>query len=230
MNTNLEINEMISALIDGESIAKDTDTTAIRKDPLLVKRHQEYLQIGNLIRSLPTPQPSSKFVEEVLGRLPKKRSNNIVRLSFSLAAAAALLVAFAVGLYGLLPESPKEPAVNNMAAPSEPTPSLIHLDVPETTLASIQIENIEDNELEKTLAVFEVVPEEVLLIALAELVVEEETVYFATTEGIEVVSPWDENILQTPYSFVDIYTELETLNQAEVATFNELMRTTLATT
>ena len=69
--------------------------------------------------------------------------------------------------------------------------------MPETTLASIQIENIEDNEL-KTLAVFEVVPEEVLLIALAELVIEDEAVYFATTEGIEVVSPWDENILQTP--------------------------------
>lgn len=230
MNTNPEINEMISALIDSESTASDEDTAVIRKDPMLEKCHLEYLQIGNLIRALPTPEPSAKFVEEVLVRLPQKRSNNIVRLSFSLAAAAVLLTAFAAGLYRLLPESPMEPAVNNMAAPSEPTPSLIHLDVPETTLASIQIENIEDNELEKTLAVFEVVPEEVLLIALAELVIEDEAVYFATTEGIEVVSPWDENILQTPYSFVDIYTELETLNQAEVATFNELMRSTLATT
>jgi len=77
---------------------------------------------------------------------------------------------------------------------------------------------------------FEVVPVERLLIALAELVLEEEVRYAATTEGIEVVSPWDETIVQTPYSFVDIYTELETLNQAEVATFNALMRGTLAAT
>jgi hypothetical protein len=162
--------------------------------------------------------------------LPKRRSNNIICLSFSLAAAAVLLLAFAAGMYRLLPESQSVPTVNNIAVPPEPTPSLIHLDVPETTLASIQIENIEDNELEKTLALFEVVPVERLLIALAELVIEEEVRYAATTEGTVVVSPWDGEIVQPPYSFVDIYTELETLNQAEVATFNALLRGTLAAT
>ena len=71
MNTNPEINEMISALIDSESTASDEDTAVIRKDPMLEKCHLEYLQIGNLIRALPTPEPSAKFVEEVLVRLPQ---------------------------------------------------------------------------------------------------------------------------------------------------------------
>lgn len=230
MNTNPEINEVISALVDGESAAPDADAAEIRKDPLLEKRQREYLRIGNLIRALPTPEPSAQFVDEVVARLPQQRSHNIMRLSFSLAAAAVLLLAFAAGLNRLLPESQVEPVVNNIALPSEPASSLIDLDVPETTLASIQIENIADNELEKTLALFEVVPEERLLIALAELVIEEEVRYAATAEGIEVVSPWDETIVQPPYSFVDIYTELETLNQAEVATFNALLRGTLAAT
>jgi hypothetical protein len=230
MNTNPKINELISTLLDGESANPRADAAVIAQDLLLEKRQMEYRKIGNMMRNLPEPEVPDHFLDDVLARLPKKKPHNIVRITFSLAAAAVLLLALATTLYRLLPNTPLEPTIPDTPIANSSGISLIEFDVPETTLASIQIENIADSDIEKTLALFEVIPEEILLIALAELSSEEEARYYATAQGTEPLSPWDENLFAAPDSLVDIYTEMETLNEAEAAAFNELMRDALAAT
>ena len=228
MKTTNEMIELISSLIDGESETPEADAAEIRRDPLLEKRQWEYQRIGSLMRLRAAPAPSDDFVSGVLTAVRPKNQRNIMRLALSLAAAAVLLMATAVGIYQILPETPLEPAHHSANTPT--TSSLIHLDVPETTLASIQIESIDNNELEKTMALFEVIPEETLLIALAELVTEEETLYNATTGGATMLSPWDEKAFETPYLLVDIYMEMKTLEKDEAAAFNEMLRGALAAT
>lgn len=230
MNTNPEFIELVSALLDDESASPEADAALIAQDLLLEKQQAEYRKIGDMMRTLPDPEVPDRFVDDVLARLPKKNPHNIVRITFSLAAAAMLLFALATTLYRLLPNTPLEPIIPDAPIANNSGISLIEFDVPETTLASIQIENIADNEIETTLALFEVIPEETLLIALAELTIEAEARHYATTQGTEPLSPWDEIIFAGPDSLVDIYTELETFNEAESAVFNELMRDALAAT
>ena len=230
MNTNPEFIELVSALLDDESASPEADAAAIAQDLLLEKQQVEYRKIGDMIRALPDLEVPDHFVDDVLARLPKKKPHNIVRITFSLAAAAVLLFTLAATLYRLLPNTPLEPVIPDTPIANNSGISLMEFDVPETTLASIQIENIADNEIETTLALFEVIPEETLLIALAELTVEAEARYYATAQGTEPLSPWDENLFAAPDSLVDIYREMETLNEAEFAAFNELMRDALAAT
>ena len=230
MKNEQDFHELISALMDGESATPEEDTLLLHADPLLEKRQIQYQEIGRLMRTLPAPDPSIYFVDDVLARLSQKKQHNFMRISFTLAAAAVLLLAFSVGVYTLLPD--QVPDLTNPTHPlaSDAATSLAAFDTPETTLISNPIETIGNNEFEKTLAQFETIPEETLIIALAEMAVEEEQQYYATTEDTLAIPTFWNKWPTTSSSFPDVFLLLETLDNAETVALNTMLREALAET
>jgi len=222
--------ELISALMDGESATPEEDALLLHADPLLEKRQTQYQEIGRLMRTLPAPDPSIYFVEEVLAQLSPKKQHHFMRISFTLAAAAALLLAFSVGVYTLLPDQVPELTNPTHTLASDTAASLAAFDTPETTLISKPVETFENNEFESTMAQFETIPEEALIIALAEMVIEEEQQYYATTEDTLTVPTFWNKWPTTSSSFPDVFLLLETLDNAETAALNTMLREALAET
>ncbi|MCK5861818.1 MAG: hypothetical protein KAH38_05000 [Candidatus Hydrogenedentes bacterium] len=231
MKTNHNIHELISTLIDNESTSPKEDAARIQDNPALEKQQQQYREIGRIIRTLDAPDPSGNFVEEVLARLPQKKHYNVLRLSFTLVTAAILLLAFSVGIYQLLPNKIPDSPNSDASLAAINMPTRMHLDVPESVLLSFQAEIIRDNGLWETLDRFEAIPEESLLITLANMTASEEAAYDSESKEMLTTMPlWDTWPMTTSPSFFDAFLLLETLNNAEVTAFNDLLRGSLATT
>jgi len=229
MMNDFEMRERISAQIDGESANPDDAAALIQADAEMAAYYLQYQEISRLLHDLPAPEPSPNFVEKTLVRISASRSSYNRRRYFSLAAAAVFVLAFALFLYRLAPVSPGKSAGIPPKSTAQEEPSLMHLDVPEEQLQVLLPEIIASSDVEDAMTFLEYVPADRLILALAELTVDD---YYRQHAAAGDTVTQDDLIYDWTWSktdsFNDVFELLETANPAELDALNQFWRDILA--
>ncbi len=221
MTTEFEKYERISAFLDGESDAPEDDAQLLDDNDALKTVHRQYARIGRLTRSLSAPTPSTHFLANTLARLPESEHAGGKRWR-RLAAAAALLAALLLTSYLI------------GSGPGSRTPHV-------GPIASFEAEVTERSDMPwldgsaamlDTLALFEAIPTDDLLEALAVIAFDAHHHHASSADvGFASHAPlhWDEYwSLGTPGDFMEMYFWIETLDEADADALNEILRDALA--
>lgn len=124
----------LSAYLDGEADHPDRIARHLQHCEDCARRHIELLRLSAHLRALPSPPVRDSFARDVLARLHGEATNVTpwratkrrwpLRTTSGLAAAAALLLAAAIGLTLVPQEKRPAPAMASVSQPAAPAPTV----------------------------------------------------------------------------------------------------------
>lgn len=222
----LQKQERLGALLDGESPDPRGDLSWVKSDPDLLRRYQQYRQMRELVNTLEDPAPPPGFAAGVIARVSAPRRVLVPSYAYAL-AAGVMVVLGAFCLYLLAPVSPEAVPAPALIARDDAAGLLLPAD-PYAESWPPAADVPDSFELDEPMAALEGLSGEEVINALAVLTVVEDAAAPEWT-GEEVSQAGQESWAGAGdgTTFVELLDFVDTLDAAEADVLNLALRAAL---